>query len=171
MAIKYDSITAQLYERQGGVWVLKATTLRLYGMDTGSWLEAQYLHRLQSANRATDTMNYQRYLRTDKFAPRDAPISLTLTQQNGTLGRKHVTGSWTNPSFLTTVDGHFRMTNNSDHTKDGTVDFIPLGGLTSYQFLNAGQSGDSITVDVWYSENGATNPFESPTATANLTFV
>lgn len=173
MAVRYDGALADLYwlASQAAGWVLgNENSYRIYVMDSGVWQEAVEIYRPTSINPATKDVTWARYLRTDALAPQQAPIGLTLTQQNGTLGRRHVTATWTNPTFLETVDGHLRLTNLDDPTKNTTADIVPLNGTTSHQFLDAGISGDTVQVDVWYSENGPANPFESPTATDTLTF-
>jgi hypothetical protein len=148
-----------LYYRTGGAWVLLATASgKLYVRDGSAWFEAGEMHWLQSANRSTDTMNYQQFIRTDKYAPTLAPTSFTLTSLHGALLRRNLKVDWGDPSGYAAYDVQLVWTNETksnagDPSFNGNV-IIPTGrSSNTYTFIYAGDDGDSGHVDMYYVEH------------------
>jgi hypothetical protein len=148
MAYRSVSGLRRVYYRQSGVWVLLATgTGKLHGMISQAWQQGAVLHWLQSANRATDSMTYQAFITTDKYAPVNPPTSVTITSIAGGGGTRQARINWVeasgNPFPSTSYDLYIYYFNNTDPSKNGST-MIAAGRLgTQFTFSNAGILGDA----------------------------
>lgn len=120
---------------------------KLFGRD-GAWVEGQYLHWLQTANRVTDVMTYQQFIQTDKYAPTVPPQSVTITSIAGGGGTRQAKIDWveatTNPlDSRLNYDLYIYYFNTADPTKNNST-IVGAGRTgTSFTFANAGLTGDT----------------------------
>jgi hypothetical protein len=154
----------RVIRRRAGAWseLLGSSTVpsMLHPGSTNSW-DKIYQCYLRTGGA------WQLYYTTNAHAPAAAPISPTLTI-TGTAFARHCKVDWTNPTPAGTYNAYntyIRFTNNTDPTKTVTNSLTPNGGTTTFTISAAGQSGDSVTVDVWFNDG----TFDGPTSTVSGT--
>lgn len=170
MAIRYDG-TGMMWVRSGGVWVaLNSGTANLFANIGGGTFGFQAFELYRMAG----TGVWQRLLHTDKLAPNAAPSSVTISSLAGGGGTRKAHVTWVEatgmPLPATSYDLYIYYYNNTDPTKNGNTVIGAGRSGTSFDFANAGLSGDAdCFAQLSYQEVGV-GGFSGPVAeTSHIT--
>jgi hypothetical protein len=139
----------------GGVWTALNTGIAGYPQvyTGGAWTNIFKLYQMQSGSWAL-------IYTTAKYGPALPP------QWNGTPGitaisSHRVTVTLTQPlpaTYYNTYDLKVRVVNNTNSAFNTTFTVSPANGTATYTTSSVGNTGDSVTVDMYYQNTDGAGP-------------